>query len=115
MSQILLETLTHGDRLEPELMGFVLQAVEILVQNKKLEPAQSLLERALSEDPSSPELLGRMDAISGQVGRDSVRTHRALRGGGRERRRRALAEAHAFDRADSSTTSFARWTPRPLR
>ena len=99
VSQILLETLTHGDRLEPELMGFVLQAVESWC--KQEARAGAVAARACAE--RGPELTGAARPHGrdlGQVGRDSVRTHRALFGGCRKRRRRALAEAHAFDRAD---------------
>ena len=68
MAEILLEVLGDSDKLEPELAEFALVVAEALVASGSTERARSLLERALAEDPTSPELLGRIDAISAQGG-----------------------------------------------
>lgn len=76
IAEILLEVLGEGDRLEPELADFAVAAAEALVAAGNYGRARALLERALAEDPTSPELLGRIDSIAA---RDSTPKDRIAR------------------------------------
>lgn len=73
---IVLEVLGDGERLEPELAEFALGAAEALVSVGHFDRARALIERALLEDPTSPELLARIDAMAA---RDSTPQERITR------------------------------------
>lgn len=63
MAEISLEVLGDSEKLEPELVEFARVVAEAFAEAGNHARARAFLSRALSEDPTSPDLLARIDAI----------------------------------------------------
>lgn len=68
MAEISLEVLGDTEKLEPELVEFARVVAEAFEEAGNLERARAFLSRALSENPTSPDLLARIDAILAREG-----------------------------------------------